>query len=325
MLLTQYAGTKSVFVYSHITGDDPEGTKAGYLTIDDPDVTGVEANNVPLKSEGMFYRAGAVDAEAALVHSAVVGAAAKPTEVFSYTDPTDDTETKQYVVLTEDREEPGDTTVTTYTYALVDVTSVFRDKNGLTEVPVDGGSPVPNERKVKASIPAAADYKHIHFGVWAALGEAAKDGSQKIADLGIGFVQNWSGEGLTVVDMPNNGTADYSGNWVATVREADDDGDGDISLTSGPASLSADFTKAAITADLSGLAKLEGAIDNNTFSGTKATVGAGSGLEAGGTFMGTFSGGFYGDKAAEAGGVFDFTSDGATAGEFRGAFGGDRK
>ena len=74
-----------------------------------------------------------------------------------------------------------------------------------------------------------------------------------------------------------------------------------------------------------GVAKQKMTIDNNTFSGNKATVGAGSGLEAGGTFMGTFSGGFYGDKAAEAGGVFDFTSDGATAGEFLGAFGGDRK
>ena len=50
---------------------------------------------------------------------------------------------------------------------------------------------------VTAKIPEATDYKHIHFGVWAALGEAEEDGTQKIADLdlGIGFVQNFSGEG----------------------------------------------------------------------------------------------------------------------------------
>ncbi len=61
-----------------------------------------------------------------------------------------------------------------------------------------------SDRKARAIIPEASDYKHIHFGVWAALGEAAKNGDQEISDLGIGFVQNISGEGLTVVDMPNN-------------------------------------------------------------------------------------------------------------------------
>ena len=49
------------------------------------------------------------------------------------------------------------------------------------------------EAHLTATIPDPAGYKHIHFGVWAALGEAAKDGTQKIANLGIGFVQNFSG------------------------------------------------------------------------------------------------------------------------------------
>ena len=40
--------------------------------------------------------------------------------------------------------------------------------------------------------------------------------------------------------------------------------------------------------------------------------------------MGEFSGGFYGAKAAEAGGVFAFTSEDQEAGEFSGAFGADR-
>ena len=180
-----------------------------------------------------------------------------------------------------------------------------------------------------AKIPEATDYKHIHFGVWAALGEAEMDGSQELSDLGIGFVQS-IGDGLTGADMPNNGDAEYSGNWVAAVRAADEDGNGGISLESGPASLKADFEKADITATLTGLATLEGDIAGNTFDGTKATVGAEvadnpHGLTVGGEFTGEFSGGFYGTKAAEAGGVFAFTSEDQEAGEFSGAFGADKE
>ena len=75
-----------------------------------------------------------------------------------------------------------------------------------------------------ATIPEATYYKHIHFGVWAALGAPEKNGSQELSDLGIGFVQNFSGEGLTSIgggidDMPNGGDAKYNGNWVAAVQD----------------------------------------------------------------------------------------------------------
>ena len=180
--------------------------------------------------------------------------------------------------------------------------------------------------QVRAALPVAIDYKHIHFGVWAALGAAEKSGSQELSDLGIGFVQS-IGDGLTGADMPNNGTADYSGSWVAAVQAAEDDGNGDISLVYGAADLEANLTKVTITAALDGLATLEGTIDTNTFSGTKATVGDDNthNLDSTGKFTGTFSGGFYGAQAAEAGGIFDFTSKDAVDGAFRGAFGGDRK
>ena len=77
----------------------------------------------------------------------------------------------------------------------------------------------------------------------------------------------------------------------------------------GAAGLVADFSKATIKATLTGLATLDGTIDTNTFSGTKATVIAEDtenphGLDMAGTFMGSFSGGFYGAKAAEAGWCF---------------------
>ena len=215
---------------------------------------------------------------------------------------------------------------TIYMYTVV-VIHVELDSDGVlvNNVAVD------EEVEVTAKIPEAKDYKHIHFGVWAALGEAEKGGTQKIADLGIGFVQS-IGDGLTGADMPNNGTGEYEGNWVAAVRAANEDGDGPIVLRNGDATVTANFGMGTITADLTNLAKLEGAIDTNTFSGTKATVASTNEyrLDSAGKFTGSFSGGFYGTKAAEAGGVFDFASDddddGANeGGAFRGAFGADRK
>ena len=53
-------------------------------------------------------------------------------------------------------------------------------------------------------LPHGTDYKHIHFGVWAALGKNDDvTGDQGISELGIAFVQNFDG-GMTV-EMPNNG------------------------------------------------------------------------------------------------------------------------
>ena len=178
---------------------------------------------------------------------------------------------------------------------------------------------------VTAKLPEATDYDHIHFGVWAALGDAEEDGAQEVDDLGIGFVQNIvTGGSMTGADMPNNGTADYTGNWVATVQEADDDGNGDISLTSGVATIAADFEDGEIIATLEALATLTGRIAGNSFSGTKAVASADSDLDASADFEGSFSGGFYGAKAAEAGGVFDFESDDDEGGAFRGAFGSNK-
>ena len=71
--------------------------------------------------------------------------------------------------------------------------------------------------------------------------------------------------------MPNNGGADYSGNWVAAVRGADEDGNGPIVLKHGAATLEADFTEDEITATLIDLATLSGDISGNTFSGDEAS------------------------------------------------------
>ena len=322
MLVTHYAGTKMVRVYNEGM-TQRSGTKAGHLSIEVLPTGGetnvVEVDNVVLKSEGTYYPAGdAKTGQGDLAFGDAVAATARSKEVFSYKDPSatgDDADEKRYVVLTDENKVVA-TGVTTYEYANVDVTAA----NAALE---EGGL---IEAAVMAALPDASEYKHIHFGVWAALGAPAKSGLQELSDLGIGFVQS-IGDGLSGADMPNNGDATYSGNWVAGVQAADEDGDGGISLVHGAATLEADFSKATLEATLTGLATLEGTVDTNTFSGTKATVMTGDphGLDSDGKFTGSFSGGFYGKQAAEAGGIFDFTSEEAEHGAFNGAFGGDRK
>lgn len=303
MLITGFAGEVMVKIFNEGTGPAVTGTKAGRLSV-------ANDNDVALRSEGMFYPAGAAastETAGALTADLKVADDAKPVEVFSYTDPEGGT---IYVTLTTTTTTGG---VTTYSYTSgADITG---------ETGADGpdeGTEL-EESQIISGIPGAVDYEHLHFGVWASLGDAEKDGSQEVDELGIGFVQNFSGGGMTA-DMPITGSATYEGDWAATVETAA----GDVSLENGAAQLKANFVKATLTADLDGLAMLEGTLDGNTFSGTKATVGANDhGLTSGGKFTGTFSGGFYGDVAAEAGGIFDFSS--TNAGAFIGALGGKKE
>ena len=316
MIVTQYAGTKMAYVYTR--PDTPmedniiKHTKPGVVSVM-PIGDDLPVQDVVLKSEGTWYRAEGAD-DAMLVAADEVAAGTRGIEVFSYRDlavvADDDDATKYVVSYGTVPSETG----TTYRYIPVVALATLTAAD-------------PEMQKVRAAIPEAKDYAHIHFGVWAALGAAEKSGAQDLADLGIGFVQNWSDSGLTGTDMPNSAAATYKGDWVAAVRAAAVDGDGDISLTNGAATLIANFGMGKITATLTDLATLTGDIAGNTFSGTKATVIATNphSLTATADFTGEFGGGFYGAKAAEAGGVFDFTSTGAKAGEFRGAFGADKK
>ena len=110
----------------------------------------------------------------------------------------------------------------------------------------DGGTELPElSRQVTSGIPGPVAYQHLHFGVWASLGEAAKDGAQKVTGHGIGFVQS-IGDGMTGSDMPNAGSAMYKGDWVATVQAAA----GGVALKNGAATLAANFDKATVEATL---------------------------------------------------------------------------
>ena len=290
MLVTDHAGVNMVKVYAPATeaeGTLVMGTKAGYLSVVDGVDGNTDVNNVPLRSEGMFYAAAGADAD--LDHTDSIGTLTKPVEVFSYVNSQGTPQTmddmREYATLTTTSTSESDGE-TTYTYqAGHDLIAPT-----MADGPDDMGDP--DETRVTSGIPGPVAYQHLHFGAWASLGEAAKDGAQKVTGHGIGFVQS-IGDGMTGADMPSTGSATYNGNWVATVQEAA----GGVGLENGAATLAADFNKATVKATLTDLATLDGSIDGSMFSGTKATVGANAhGLTSGGKFSGSFNGGFYGPR-----------------------------
>ncbi len=324
LIITKYAGLKTVPVYASINAIDVTGV------VDSDGRIVISAGNIiTLKPKGMYYRAGtdaAITVTAGLdtdndnaPQGSIVGAMAEAQQVYSYVDNNNTPE-----VTTDDV--TGNVVLTSTTVAGETTTVIYSNVALTVVLERDGDGNTTEMTEVTAKIPEAADYSHIHFGVWAGLGAAKNNGSQSIDDLGIGFVQS-IGDGLSGADMPNNGMATYKGNWAATVQTEDEDGDGAISLTSGDASMTADFGKETVKADLDGLAMLSGTVSGNTFSGTKASDIGHTSLDADADFTGSFSGGFYGTKAAEAGGVFDFASDDGNneGGAFRGAFGGKRQ
>ena len=319
MLITGYLDTKKVKVFAF--GPVPAGENIIMVGTGDEEVA-----PSALTYKGEFYPVvtstvtapadiGGTAVPDALDSSDVLLASAKPRKVYSYD--------SNYYVEHSTATATGGATTTTYRRVIIDVTLAAIDDatDQTTEAAFVSAKPV----EVTAEIADVKDYDHIHFGVWATLGAAAPSGAQSIADLGIGFVQNHSGMGMTGADMPNNGSASYKGDWVATVQKESTVGDGSVELEDGAATLTANFDKDEFKAALDGLATLTGTLSENTFSGM--TVSAvdhddlGSSASA---FDGSFTGGFYGEKAAEAAGVFDFSSEKMEAGAFRGAFGGTR-
>ena len=329
-----------------VTDTDGGGIRIG----DGPDGTANTDDDIfaPLKSLGMYIEAADIDDVAAtpgmyadpptadaddadqtnVIHdgdaadrldfSDRVGAETKPKELFSYVDSAG----VEQRVVEETRTTNALTGVTTVMYRPVDtLAQAAPDAHGATPDDMTEPNEVPESIVVRASIPTVKAYSHIHFGVWGMLGEADEmDGSQKLASLGIGFVQNISGSGMT--DRLGIGTVTYNGNYLAHVqRQNATPGTGAIGLQEGGATLTADFDEGEFMGNLMGLATLEGTLDGNGFSGTKATVvRTHAELDASGDFEGEFSGGIYGPAGTEAAGVFDF--DGGEAGAFVGAFGG---
>ncbi len=344
-IITAYASTRSVRVYEAAAAFAHSGSKAGTVEVTDagagitaPGDLGTETNvELELRPVGMFFEAdndnggtdGTLDPGSQSADSPAgdtVSATAKAKQVYSFVNTADTTNNQPtiYVVLDETiatTDDEGETT-TVYEYVVVDIhDAVNQDGVGANDTP-EGDEDV----FVTAMLPVAKSYSHLHFGVWAALGDAAKNGDQEIDGLGIGFVQS-IGDGMTpVADMLNHGEATYNGNWVATIQEADPDGTGDVRLTDGQARMVADFEDGEITATLTGLATLSADITGNEFTGDEATVMEANlyNLDADATFTGSTSGAFFGEAADESGGVFSFKSKDYEGGAFSGAIGGTR-
>ena len=312
-IVTKYASTQTVNVFARVADPvaDRDSTKAGMIRIVGEGPPGDDDEFATLKSLGLYYQAAeggqltAVDpTDSTIPQGPIVGEKTEPVEVFSYEVTDGDGTTTAYVILDEESTK-GSTT--TYSYAVADI---------YVDADPDGEGDEPTE--VTAKLPVAKPYSHIHFGVWAALGNASSTGAQNLADLGIGFVQS-IGDGLTA-DMPNGGTGNYAGNWVASVQASHPNGEGNIRQMGGAASLEANFRKGAVDGTLSGLATFEADIDGTSFETDGVEVTA-SNLDADAKWTGGLSGAFYGDDAMESGGVFGFATKDNEGGAFTGAFG----
>ena len=323
MIVTAYADETTVRVYAaDETSDTTLSGPPGKITVsdsrDDGDGSTEDfSDDRDLRYHGTYYKSGT---GATLIPGEAndVVADAKGKRVYSYVsaDGDDDKvgtkdDTVLYVIV--DRGEgPGESDIDERHYRNVVITVEFNTDGEADTDPV----PV----SVTAKLPVATDYDHIHFGVWADL----DDDGETIDGLGIGFLQNYSGSGMTPIggsreDMPNSGEATYNGNWVAAVQASEANGGG-VTLDSNTATIKADFADADITVTLTDLAELTGDITGNSFKGTKDEEIFHTALDAGGSFVGSFSGGFYGTGAAEVGGIFNF--NGGDDGAFVGAFGG---
>ena len=294
-IVTQYAGTDTVTAYEDNTGVTRMGTAENMITYDHDADGGTTAEvTVSVGKAGDFYLA------SGLTENDTITAATMASPISYYDNADGDVngdDERTYVRLTGSTANQPTAGTTTYSYQVVDI-------------------------KMGATIPAAADYSYIHFGVWSGLEAADSAGDNDVADLGIGFVQNHSGS--MTESMPIRGTVAYNGNWVANVQEKDAQGAGDITRMDGVATMMANFSKGEVDVTLAGLATLEGTIDGNTFSGdADAAILAGMhGMDVSADFEGSMDGAFFGPIAVEAGGVFDYSSDGDKGGAFRGAFGG---
>ena len=333
-LIDSRLGSKKARVYAV----DGSGTPANFVIRTDDGMLGqaadvAAAQGLTLNSDtadatnklrpvGMYYEADEADGVGTantLDALDEIKMDAEGKEVFSYVevadqgnaDPTDDVRTTRHVI---EISRTVDTDGTFVTYQHVDAMA-----SAAPDGPDAGGEL--DIVGVTADIPIAVKYSHIHFGVWASLGAADKTGMHGPDALGIGFVQNFSGSGVT--EKQGIGTATFKGDWVAVVQRQHSQGTGAFNLDDGTATLTANFGTDKFTGMLDGLATLEGSLSGNGFSGMKVTAIEHGDLEdKPSAFTGEFEGNIYGLNGEEAAGVFDFSSE--LSGAFRGAMGGAR-
>ena len=167
----------------------------------------------------------------------------------------------------------------------------------------------------------AMGFDYLAYGVWAKI-----DDKDMPTELGNGYLIAYPSMLTSADSMPVTGKASFEGQYVSYVRKMRT---GTIKAMDGDATMEANFGKDAMSVTLEDQFGegndliLTGTIDGNTFTGT------GLGKSEGGSYLNEdgaiadMSGGFYGEKVDEAGGVYDVLggSD-KKAGRVVGAFGG---
>ena len=165
-------------------------------------------------------------------------------------------------------------------------------------------------------------FEHIAYGAWATVSGPEGSGFTH-ESIGDAYLVAVDDARTPVADMPASGTATWLGQSTGFITTHDGTtarGVGDVTMT-------ADFANARMTVDLLATTEhrsvLSGTIDGNGFSGTTIERMSGSALIQAEGATATFSGGFYGGGAEEAGGVFEIVGGRAqNPGRLVGAFGG---
>ena len=169
-----------------------------------------------------------------------------------------------------------------------------------------------------------AEFDHLSYGAWAT-GTRGNDGRWNYESVGDAYLTALDDARTSAADMPMSGTATYLGQFTGFVQGHGVDGK--IIHTTGDVEMTADFANAEMTVDMLTTSNyrvvLGGAIQDNEFSGTSIHQLPNIPILQAQGATARLAGGFYGEGAVEAGGVFEVVG-GRTQdpGRSVGAFGG---
>ena len=171
-------------------------------------------------------------------------------------------------------------------------------------------------------------YDHISFGAWATVAPETggnADFDYRYESIGDGYLVALDSSRTPAAGMAMSGTATYAGQYTGFVKGHG--ADGAIVKTTGDVDIAADFANSFLLVEMlstRGTAfSFSGSIQGNRFSGTTIEhLDETPLLQAAGATA-SMEGGFYGENASEAGGVFEVVGGRSQdPGRFVGAFGG---
>ena len=171
-------------------------------------------------------------------------------------------------------------------------------------------------------------YEHITFGAWATVapetgGNAGFD--YRYESIGDGYMGALDSARTPVANLPISGTATYWGQYTGFLKGHG--ADGAIVRSTGDVDITTDFANSSLMVEMLSTSgrelSLSGSIQGNGFSGTTIVHMDNSTLLQVAGATASMEGGFYGDSASEAGGVFEIVGGRPqNPGRFVGAFGG---